>query len=85
LPTNVLAASSGFPYNLRFPGQYYMAEMGLNQNVNREYAHRTAVLPLFTFRDRSSALFISAGYIYTPQRLLEDGYSPAFFPRSSAF
>src|SRR5215471_8110909 len=24
-----------FPYNLRFPGQYYMAETGLNQNVNR--------------------------------------------------
>ena len=26
-----------FPYNLRFPGQYYMAETGLNQNVNRDY------------------------------------------------
>jgi RHS repeat-associated protein len=26
-----------FIYNLRFPGQYYMAETGLNQNVNRDY------------------------------------------------
>ena len=26
-----------FPYNLRFPGQYYMAETGLNQNYNRDY------------------------------------------------
>jgi len=26
-----------FAYNLRFPGQYYMAETGLNQNVNRDY------------------------------------------------
>ncbi len=25
------------PYNLRFPGQYYQAETGLNQNVNRDY------------------------------------------------
>jgi RHS repeat-associated protein len=24
-------------YNLRFPGQYYDAETGLNQNVNRDY------------------------------------------------
>jgi len=26
-----------FSYNLRFPGQYYQAETGLNQNVNRDY------------------------------------------------
>jgi RHS repeat-associated protein len=26
-----------FAYNLRFPGQYYMAETGLNQNQNRDY------------------------------------------------
>jgi RHS repeat-associated protein len=32
--TSVLA---GFPYNLRFPGQYYQAETGLNQNWNRDY------------------------------------------------
>ena len=24
-------------YNLRFPGQYYMAETGLNQNTYRDY------------------------------------------------
>ncbi len=24
-------------YNIRFPGQYYQAETGLNQNVNRDY------------------------------------------------
>jgi RHS repeat-associated protein len=26
-----------FPYNLRFPGQYYQAETGLNQNWRRDY------------------------------------------------
>jgi len=26
-----------FTYNLRFPGQYYQAETGLNQNWNRDY------------------------------------------------
>lgn len=26
-----------FVYNLRFPGQYYQAEMGLNQNYHRDY------------------------------------------------
>jgi RHS repeat-associated protein len=26
-----------FTYNLRFPGQYYMAETGINQNWNRDY------------------------------------------------
>jgi RHS repeat-associated protein len=26
-----------FSYNLRFPGQYYQAETGLNQNWNRDY------------------------------------------------
>jgi RHS repeat-associated protein len=31
------AVASEFPYNLRFPGQYYMAETGLNQNWNRDY------------------------------------------------
>ncbi len=25
------------PYNLRFPGQYYQAETGLNQNMQRDY------------------------------------------------
>lgn len=29
---------SSFPYDLRFPGQYFQAETGrLNQNVNRDY------------------------------------------------
>src|SRR5215469_5135265 len=31
------ASGGSLPYNLRFPGQYYMAETGLNQNVNRDY------------------------------------------------
>ena len=31
------ASGRSLPYNLRFPGQYYQAETGLNQNVNRDY------------------------------------------------
>jgi RHS repeat-associated protein len=31
------ASGRPFTYNLRFPGQYYMAETGLNQNWNRDY------------------------------------------------
>jgi RHS repeat-associated protein len=31
------ASGRSFSYNLRFPGQYYMAETGLNQNWNRDY------------------------------------------------
>lgn len=34
-------ASSGYTYNLRFPGQYYDAETGLNYNVNRDYDSST--------------------------------------------
>jgi len=29
--------SNGYTYNLRFPGQYYDAETGLHNNVNRDY------------------------------------------------
>jgi RHS repeat-associated protein len=29
--------TAGFVYNLRFPGQMYQAETGLNQNVRRDY------------------------------------------------
>jgi RHS repeat-associated protein len=31
------ASGRSFAYNLRFPGQYYQTETGLNQNVNRDY------------------------------------------------
>jgi RHS repeat-associated protein len=31
------ASGRTYPYNLRFPGQYYQVETGLNQNVNRDY------------------------------------------------
>jgi RHS repeat-associated protein len=31
------ASGRSLPYNLRFPGQYYQAETGLNQNWNRDY------------------------------------------------
>lgn len=31
------ASVATFAYNLRFPGQYYMAETGLNQNYFRDY------------------------------------------------
>jgi RHS repeat-associated protein len=33
--------SSGYTYNLRFPGQYYDAETGINYNVNRDYDSTT--------------------------------------------
>ncbi len=36
-PNQNPAGLGTFPYNLRFPGQYYMAETGLNQNWNRDY------------------------------------------------
>ena len=31
------ASGRSLPYNLRFPGQIYLAETGLNQNWNRDY------------------------------------------------
>jgi RHS repeat-associated protein len=36
-PNQNPAGLGAFPYNLRFPGQYYMTETGLNQNWNRDY------------------------------------------------
>ena len=39
-----------FTYNLRFPGQYYMAETGLIQNWNRDYDPQTGKL----HRERSN-------------------------------
>jgi RHS repeat-associated protein len=36
-PNENPAGLGTFPYNLRFPGQYYMAETGLNYNRNRDY------------------------------------------------
>ncbi|HVP35146.1 MAG TPA: RHS repeat-associated core domain-containing protein, partial [Steroidobacteraceae bacterium] len=44
-----------FAYNLRFPGQYYQAETGLNQNVNRDYD------PLIGKYDQSDPAGLSAG------------------------
>jgi RHS repeat-associated protein len=36
-PNENPAGLGTFPYNLRFPGQYYQAETGLNQNYSRDY------------------------------------------------
>jgi RHS repeat-associated protein len=36
-PNDNPAGLGSFAYNLRFPGQYYMAETGINQNWNRDY------------------------------------------------
>jgi RHS repeat-associated protein len=36
-PNQNPAGLGTFVYNLRFPGQYYMSETGLNQNWNRDY------------------------------------------------
>jgi RHS repeat-associated protein len=41
-PNNNPAGLGTFPYNLRFPGQYYMAETGLNYNWRRDYDPLTA-------------------------------------------
>jgi RHS repeat-associated protein len=35
--TSQVSDAETFAYNLRFPGQYFMAETGLNQNVSRDY------------------------------------------------
>lgn len=37
-----ISGRATFPYNLRFPGQYYMAETGLNYNYHRDYDPLTA-------------------------------------------
>lgn len=39
--TNAPTAATGFSYNLRFPGQYYDAEAGLNYNYYRDYNPKT--------------------------------------------
>jgi RHS repeat-associated protein len=44
-----------FTYNLRFPGQYYQAETGLNQNWNRDYD------PLIGKYDQSDPAGLAAG------------------------
>jgi RHS repeat-associated protein len=36
-PNDNPAGLGAFAYNLRFPGQYYQSETGLNQNWNRDY------------------------------------------------
>jgi RHS repeat-associated protein len=36
-PNQNPAGLGTFAYNLRFPGQYYQTETGLNQNLNRDY------------------------------------------------
>jgi RHS repeat-associated protein len=36
------ASGRSLPYNLRFPGQYYQAETGLNQNDQRDFDSLTA-------------------------------------------
>jgi RHS repeat-associated protein len=41
-PNENPAGLGTFPYNLRFPGQYYMAETGLNYNYHRDYDPLTA-------------------------------------------
>jgi RHS repeat-associated protein len=41
-PNQNPAGLGTFVYNLRAPGQYYQAETGLNQNVNRDYDPLTA-------------------------------------------
>jgi RHS repeat-associated protein len=38
---NVPASSVGYTLNLRYPGQYFDAESGLNYNVNRDYEAAT--------------------------------------------
>ena len=37
MPPRLVEHTTTFPYNLRFPGQYYQAETGLNHNYFRDY------------------------------------------------
>ena len=54
-PNQNPAGLGTFVYNLRFSGQYYQAETGLNQNVNRDYD------PLIGKYDQSDPIGLRGG------------------------
>jgi RHS repeat-associated protein len=52
--------SNGYSYNLRFPGQYFDAETGLHQNVNRDYDPATGTyrqVDPIGYRSEQSSLY----------------------------
>jgi RHS repeat-associated protein len=69
---NAPTSTVGYTFNLRFPGQYFDAESGLNYNVNRDYEAGTG---RYIQSDPLGVAVDSSTYAYALDRPL-DVYDP---------